>query len=102
MVITIIKYFAPFLEVFRKRPVWSEKILPVISMYFIVTLFCQTESIDFVVISQVAVFDTLVLVIFSFVDLRFCLICCMWFFVVYTDLGKCLHTNWDVSPGHVM
>ena len=93
-------HFAPLLGAFKSLPVWSKN-LPLISIHYIVTLFCRTSSIDFVVISQEDVMDGALYASFSFVNCTFCLICRMWTFVVYFDFGRCFLTSCDVSPCHV-
>ena len=62
-------YFEALLDVVGNRPVWSEKTLPIIYMYWIVTSFFMV-SIDYVVIPQGLV-GTGVVELLAFVDQRF-------------------------------
>ena len=93
-------YLLPLLEVTGKRPVWSVEIFPDRSIHLIVTRLVRIcgpgEGIAFVMTvgEGVAVGR-------GFVLRMCCRIILRWPWAVWTELGRCFLTSWEVRPGQV-
>ena len=97
-------YLFPLLEVTGKRPVWSEKIFPVMVTTLAYTWWVWTGGSNEeggVVVSVFAVGWGLAGVFFD-VDRKFLGVAFRWPLAVASALGRYLRTASDVSPGHVV